>query len=54
MTKEALRTAMAALSDRTTSVRTVARRLGVPPTTLYMYINRDGSLKQAGQAVLTA
>ena len=54
MTKEALRTAMAALSDRTTSVRTVARRLGVPPTTLYMYINRDGSLKQAGQALLTA
>ena len=54
ITKEALRTAMAALSDRTTSVRTVARRLGVPPTTLYMYINRDGSLKQAGQAVLTA
>ena len=54
MTKEALRTAMAALSDRTTSVRTVARRLGVPPTTLYMYINRDGSLKQVGQAVLTA
>ncbi len=54
ITKEALRTAMAALSDRTTSVRTVARRLGVPPTTLYMYINRDGSLKQAGQALLTA
>ena len=54
MTKEALRTAMAAMSDRTTSVRTVARRLGVPPTTLYMYVNRDGSLKQAGQALLTA
>jgi DNA invertase Pin-like site-specific DNA recombinase len=54
ITKETLRTAMAALSDRTTSARTVARRLGLPPTTLYMYINRDGSLKQAGQALLTA
>jgi DNA invertase Pin-like site-specific DNA recombinase len=54
MTKAALRMAMAALSDQTTSARTVARRLGVPATTLYMYVNRDGSLKQAGQALLTA
>jgi len=54
MTKEALRMAMAAMSDQTTSARTVARRLGVTTTTLYMYVNRDGSLKQAGQALLTA
>ena len=54
ITKEVLRMAMAALSDQTTSARTVARRLGVPATTLYMYVNRDGSLKQAGQALLTA
>ena len=54
MTKEALRTAMAALSGRTTSARTVARRMGIPATTLYMYVNRDGSLKQAGQALFTA
>ena len=54
MTKETLRTAMAAMRDQTTSARAVARRLGVPTTTLYMYINRDGSLKQAGQALLTA
>ena len=54
MTKETLRTAMAAISDQTTSARTVARRLGVTTTTLYMYVNRDGSLKQAGQALLTA
>jgi len=53
MTKEALRTAMAALHDQTTSARTVARHLGVTTTTLYMYVNRDGSLKQAGQALLT-
>jgi DNA invertase Pin-like site-specific DNA recombinase len=54
ITKEVLRMAMAALSDQTTSARTVARRMGVPATTLYMYVNRDGSLKQAGQALLTA
>ena len=53
VTKEVLRMAMAALSDQTTSARAVARRLGVPATTLYMYVNRDGSLKQAGQALLT-
>src|SRR4029453_2095253 len=51
ITKEVLRMAMAALSDQTTSARTVARRMGVPATTLYMYVNRDGSLKQAGQGV---
>jgi len=54
MTKEALRMAMAAMSDQTISARTVARRLGVTTTTLYMYVNRDGSLQQAGQALLTA
>src|SRR6185295_19859749 len=54
MTKETLRTAMSAMSDPATSARTVARRLGVTTTTLYMYVNRDGSLKQAGQALLTA
>jgi DNA invertase Pin-like site-specific DNA recombinase len=53
MTQEALRTAMAAMRDQTTSARTVARRLGINTTTLYMYVNRDGSLKQAGQALLT-
>jgi DNA invertase Pin-like site-specific DNA recombinase len=54
ITKEVLRPAMAALSAQTTSARIVARRLGVPATTLYMYVNRDGSLKQAGQALFTA
>jgi len=28
--------------------------MGITTTTLYMYVNRDGSLKQAGQALLTA
>lgn len=52
MTKETLRTAMAAMRDQATSARSVARRLGINTTTLYMYVNRDGSLKQAGQALL--
>jgi DNA invertase Pin-like site-specific DNA recombinase len=54
MTKKTLRTAMTAMSDQTTSARTVARRLGLTTTTLYMYVNRDGSLKRVGQALLTA
>ena len=29
-------------------------RLSVTTTTLYVYVNRDGSLKQAGQALHTA
>jgi DNA invertase Pin-like site-specific DNA recombinase len=52
MTKETLRTAMAAMRDQATSARSVARRLGINTTPLYMYVNRDGSLKQAGQALL--
>jgi hypothetical protein len=28
--------------------------MGITTTTLYMYVNRDGFLKQAGQALLTA
>jgi len=54
ITKEVLRLAIVSLSDQTTSTRAVARRLGVPTTTLYMYVNRDGSLKRAGQELLTA
>jgi hypothetical protein len=28
--------------------------MGITTTTLYMYVNRDGFLKQAGQELLTA
>jgi len=54
MTKETLRMAMAALADPTAHASVVAQRLGITTTTLYMYVNGDGSLKQAGQRVLTA
>jgi DNA invertase Pin-like site-specific DNA recombinase len=52
MTKETLRMAMSAMADPTSNASEVARRLGMTTTTLYDYVNGDGSLKQAGQALL--
>jgi transposase-like protein len=44
--------AMAAMADPQSKASEVARRLGVTTTTLYAYVNGDGSLKQTGQVVL--
>ena len=44
--------AMAALADRATVAADVARRLGLATTTLYSYVNGDGTPKAAGQALL--
>jgi DNA invertase Pin-like site-specific DNA recombinase len=52
MTKEALRMAMSAMADPNSNASEVARRLGMTTTTLYAYVNGDGSLKQVGQALL--
>src|SRR5881409_141546 len=52
MTKAALHMAMAAMADPQASAREVARRLGMTTTTLYDYVNGDGSLKPAGRALL--
>lgn len=52
MTKEALHMAMAAMSDPGSNASEVARHLGLSTSTLYEYVNGDGSLKQAGQALL--
>jgi DNA invertase Pin-like site-specific DNA recombinase len=52
MTPETVRMAMAALADPTTKASAVARRLGITTTTLYIYVNGDGSLKHAGEEVL--
>jgi DNA invertase Pin-like site-specific DNA recombinase len=52
MTKDALRMAMAAMAAPQAKAGDVARRLGITTTTLYEYVNGDGSLKQAGQGVL--
>src|SRR5947209_2527885 len=52
MTKDALRMAMAAMAAPQAKAGDVPRRLGITTTTLYEYVNGDGSLKQAGQVVL--
>ena len=40
------------MSDRNAVAKEVARRLGITTTTLYAYVNGDGSPKAAGQALL--
>lgn len=52
MTKETLCMAMSAMADPKSNASEVARRLGMTTTTLYDYVNGDGSLKQAGHALL--
>lgn len=52
MTKEVIKMAMVALSDPQASPREVARRLGITTTTLYVYLNGDGSVKAPGQRLL--
>jgi DNA invertase Pin-like site-specific DNA recombinase len=52
MTPTVLRMVMAALADRTTNATEVAQHLGVNRTTLYLYVNGDGSLKARGHALL--
>jgi hypothetical protein len=41
-----------AMADHNAVAAEVARRLGLPTTTLYVYVNGDGTLKEAGQALL--
>ena len=48
MTKQVLCMAMAAMADRNSIVTEVAKNLGITPTTLYMYVNGDGTLKEVG------
>jgi hypothetical protein len=45
---------MAAMGAPKRKVAEVARRLGVTTTTLYAYVNGDGSPKAAGAVVLAA
>ena len=47
-----LRMAMNAMEDNKSVAMEVARRLGITTTTLYAYINGDGSLKEAGTKLL--
>jgi hypothetical protein len=52
MDRGTLMMAMAAMADRKAVAAEVARRLGLTTTTLYVYVNGDGTPKAAGQAVL--
>ena len=52
MDREMLCMAMTAMADRGTKAAELARRLGITTTTLYMYVNGDGSLKEPGQMLL--
>jgi hypothetical protein len=51
MDRTTLMLAMAAMADPKANAAEVARRLGMTTTTLYAYVNGDGTVKQAGQAV---
>jgi len=52
MTPEVLKMAMAAMADPQTRSSEVARRLGITTTTLYAYVNGDGTVKEIGQRLL--
>jgi len=52
MDRAKLTMAMAAMNDPKSNAAEVARRLGITTTTLYAYVNGDGSPKAAGAAVL--
>ena len=43
---------MTALADPKAHAGNVAKRLGITTTTLYMYVNGDGTPKEAGQKLL--
>jgi predicted transcriptional regulator YheO len=44
--------ATAAMADPKTKASAVAKRLGITTTTLYTYVNGDGSVKEPGQRLL--
>ena len=54
MTATALTMAMTALADPRNIAKEVAQQLGITTTTLYTYVNGDGSPKAMGQHVLEA
>ena len=46
MTPSKIRMAMAAMADRNSKAHTVAEEIGITTTTLYDYINGDGTPKE--------
>ena len=54
MDRTMLQMAMSAMAARETNAQELARRLGITTTTLYMYVNGDGTMKAPGQKLLEA
>ena len=52
MTIETLKMAMTAMSDPQSNASSIAKTLGITTTTLYDYVNGDGSVKEKGQKLL--
>ena len=52
MDAQTLKMAMTAMSDRNAVAYDVARRLGITTTTLYAYVNGDGTPKEMGARIL--
>ncbi len=52
MDKDTLIMAMAAMSNPKSVAADISKRLGITTTTLYMYVNGDGSPKEAGTKIL--
>lgn len=49
---QTLKMAMSAMSDRNSIAHEVAKRLGITTTTLYAYVNGDGTPKELGSKLL--
>ena len=54
MDRTMLQMAMSAMATRETHARDLAHRLGITTTTLYMYVNGDGTVKAPGQKLIEA
>ncbi|HEV8052213.1 MAG TPA: hypothetical protein VGP47_06950 [Parachlamydiaceae bacterium] len=52
MDEATLRMASAAMSDQKAIAYEVAKKLNITTTTLYAYVNGDGSLKEAGKKLI--
>ena len=52
MDRKTLRMAMTAMADREVRPADLARRLGITTTTLYTYVNGDGTVKEPGHCLL--
>ena len=52
MDKHTISMAMSAMSKKDAIASDIAKRLGIATTTLYTYVNSDGSLKESGSRIM--